>query len=502
MKKVIFLMCITFVLLFAVSCSAGEAEPQSGFFIEGEIFRPEDFEGRTFAVIMGSIWDIAILAQIPTAEFLFFNSEPEAIMALRQGKVDATLGDSLYADRYAVMYPDLMVLHPPIYEAFAATVFNKDKYALVERFNEMLGGLRESGELDEILSRWSEPDPPPMQEFPSSGVNGTLIFATSGTSDVFSFYHYGVVAGYEVELAHRFAQFVEMELVIQVMDGAGIIPAVVTGMADFGGSGFAITEERALSIDFTDPIFTGGLNIMIRNPAAVLEQTGFWENFRDSVDRNLIQEDRWRLVVDGLGVSLTITIFAFALSVAGGFGVCALRMSKNKILNFIGNIYVNILRGTPIVVLLMIAYYIVFAGANISPTIVAVVAFGANGAAFSGEIIRSAILTVDKGQVEAALSMGFGKAGAFFTVTFPQAVRTAFPVYMSDFVSLFKMTAVVGYIAIVDLTRAGDIIRSRTFDAFFPLIMIAVVYLIIASAMVWLFNLINRKTNKRLRGAK
>jgi polar amino acid transport system substrate-binding protein len=184
-----------------------------------------------------------------------------------------------------------------------------------------------------------------------------------------------------------------------------------------------------------------------------------------------------------------------------GFGVCGLRMNKNPVLGAVGSLYVNILRGTPIVVLLMITFYIIFARSNISGTAVAIVAFGANGAAFIGEIIRSAILTIDKGQIEAARSMGFSKTGAFFTVTFPQAVRVAFPVYMSEFVSLFKMTSVVGYIAIVDLTKAGDIIRSRTYDAFFPLIMVALVYLITASMMIWFFNFINRKTNKRLKNA-
>jgi polar amino acid transport system substrate-binding protein len=208
------------------------------------------------------------------------------------------------------------------------------------------------------------------------------------------------------------------------------------------------------------------------------------------------------MLLDGLQVSLIITFFSFTFATLLGFGICGLKMSKNSILKAIGSIYVTVLRGTPIVVLLMITFYIIFARSAISGTWVAVIAFGANGAAFIGEIIRSAILTIDKGQVEAARSMGFSKVGAFFTVTLPQAVRVAFPVYMSEFISLFKMTSVVGYIAIVDLTKAGDIIRSRTYDAFFPLILVALIYLLTATLLIYILNLINRKTNKRMRRAK
>ena len=254
-------------------------------------------------------------------------------------------------------------------------------------------------------------------------------------------------------------------------------------------------------MDFSDAVHIEGIVVAVRKEG-FSDSTGFWESLKTSFERNLIHEDRWKMIVDGLRVSMIITIFAFALATIWAFGVCGLRMSKNRALNLIGRLYVTVLRGTPVVVLLMIAFYIIFAKSSISGVTVAIIAFGANGAAFIGEILRSAILTVDKGQIEAARSMGFGKAGAFFTVTLPQAARVAFPVYMSEFISLFKMTAVVGYIAVVDLTKAGDIIRSRTYDAFFPLIFIALVYLTVASVMIFLFGRAERLTNKRLRREK
>jgi polar amino acid transport system substrate-binding protein len=214
---------------------------------------------------------------------------------------------------------------------------------------------------------------------------------------------------------------------------------------------------------------------------------------------NLIFEGRWKLIVNGLGVTMLISLFALIFGTILGFGVCGLNMSGNKALRAAGKVYITILRGTPVLVLLMITFYIIFAKSSISGVLVAIIAFSMNEAAFIGEIIRGAIGQVDKGQVEAARSLGYGREGAFFLVTLPQAARNALPVYKNEFIGLVKSTSVVGYIAIQDLTRAGDIIRSRTFDAFFPLITVAVAYLITTGLCIWLFDVIDRAiTKKRL----
>ena len=467
-----------------------------------KIFRAEDFAGKTFAIITGSIWDSVLEEFIPDANMMFFSSEAEAIMALKQGKVDATFTGTALIGKFNEVYPELQILYPSVEEGDCAFIFGKEDPALRERFNQFLQEIRDNGVYADMEQRWiytfNSPDMPVIE---ATGQNGKLVFATSGISDVFSYIKNGQLVGFEVEMAHRFAQYMGMELEIQIMDFAALIPYVISGRANFAGNNFGITEERKQSVDFSDVIYTDGNMVVVLREGAANDapSAGFWQDLKTGFERNLIHENRWKLIVDGLQVSLIITFFAFALATIGGFGVCGLRMSKNPLLRAIGALYINILRGTPIVVALMITFYIVFAKSSISGTWVAVIAFGANGAAFIGEIIRSAILTIDKGQVEAARSMGFSKTGAFFTVTFPQAVRVAFPTYMSEFVSMFKTTSVVGYIAIIDLTKAGDIIRSRTYDAFFPLIIVALVYLVVASVMIWFFNYINRVTNKRLR---
>lgn len=223
------------------------------------------------------------------------------------------------------------------------------------------------------------------------------------------------------------------------------------------------------------------------------------EAIEQSFINTFLVENRWKMVLDGLSVTVIISVCALILGTLLAFLVCYLSMSRYKVLNWIAKIYITILRGTPMVVLLMISFYIIFAQVNIDPVLVAIIAFGLNGGAFNGEILRASILTVDKGQIEAARSMGFSALGAFRIVTLPQAARVALPVYKSEFINMMKQTAVVGYISVVDLTKVGDIIRSKTFEAFFPLLAVALIYLLTIAVFIWIFDWINKATDKRVR---
>ncbi|MCL2095534.1 MAG: ABC transporter permease subunit [Oscillospiraceae bacterium] len=465
----------------------------------------EEWEGKTIGVVTGTVNDQVVAEFIPGAVPAYFNDVTDAVLALRNGRINGVLTDTEEFKISGPKNPGLRILEPYFNNTDAGMLVSKEKPELLAKLNDFIALIKSDGVYDEMYDRWIGGDE--TMPYIPEGNGETLIFGTSGVSDGFAYYKDGEIAGFDIEFAKRFAAHEDMKLDIIVMDFSGLIPALQSGRVDYAASCFAITEERKQSANFTDPYFTTARAIAVfdRNSDAQAggnNAGGFWNGLKTSFERNLIHEGRWKMIADGLRVSIIITIFSFALATLLGFGVCALRMSGYGVLRVIGNIYITVLRGTPVVVLLMITFYVIFARSGMNGTMVAVIAFGFNGAAFIGEIIRSAIMTIDKGQVEAARSMGFSRAGAFFTVTFPQAARVAFPVYMSEFISMFKMTSVVGYIAVVDLTKAGDIIRSRTYDAFFPLIMVALVYLTAASLMIWLFNYISRRTNKRLRRAK
>ena len=182
--------------------------------------------------------------------------------------------------------------------------------------------------------------------------------------------------------------------------------------------------------------------------------------------------------------------------------VCFMRMSTRTALNLPARIYINILRGTPVLILLMLIFYVVFASVDINPVLVAIIAFGMNFGAYVSEIFRSGIEGVDKGQTEAGIAMGFTKLKTFVFIILPQTIQRILPVYKGEFISLVKMTSIVGYIAVQDLTKASDIIRARTFDAFFPLIMVAILYFLIAWILMLSLEYLERVTDPKYKRRK
>lgn len=219
------------------------------------------------------------------------------------------------------------------------------------------------------------------------------------------------------------------------------------------------------------------------------EASGFWGRIGDMFYNNLISEDRYMLIVNGLKVTLTITVLAMIFGTLLGGLICWLRMSRNKVLQSIARVYIDIVRGMPVLVLLMIMYYAVLAPFGINGTAVAVITFAIDTSAYIAEMLRSGIESIDRGQTEAGLSLGFTRAQTFLGIILPQAVRNVSEVYTGEIISLLKATSIVGYIAVMDMTKASDIIRSRTFDAFFPLLFIAAIYFLIA----WLIGIILRR---------
>ena len=227
---------------------------------------------------------------------------------------------------------------------------------------------------------------------------------------------------------------------------------------------------------------------------------GIWQEITDAVVNNLILENRYQLILDGLRTTLIITVFAAVAGTVFGGLICWVRMSRNRIASGFAKAYIDIMRGTPVLVLLMIMFYVIMADSSVSGQVVAIVTFALNSAAYICEILRTNIESIDKGQTEAGLSLGFTRTQSFFHFVLPPAVRNSIPVYLGEIINLLKTTSIVGYVAVMDMTRASDLIRSRTFDAFFPLLLVALIYFLIA----WLIGLLLKlavNTGKRRRGA-
>ena len=217
---------------------------------------------------------------------------------------------------------------------------------------------------------------------------------------------------------------------------------------------------------------------------------------------NFITDDRWMSLLRGLAVTLKVTFFAVILGFVLGFSVAIVRdvyknTKKLKVLNFLCNVYLTVIRGTPVVVQLLIIYFVIFSSIKIDKSIAAVLAFGINSGAYQAEIFRSGINSIPKGQMEAGRSLGFSYRQTMVNIIMPQAIKNVLPTLGNEFIVLMKETSVAGYIALEDLTKAGDIIRSRTYSAMMPFLAVALLYLI----MVMFFSHLLKMFERRLAGS-
>ncbi len=221
---------------------------------------------------------------------------------------------------------------------------------------------------------------------------------------------------------------------------------------------------------------------------------------------NFIEDERWKYLVDGLGATLKVTFFALLLGIAIGVLVAIIRSTYDKnakdmkgfsklaltVLDLISRIYLTVVRGTPVVVQLMIVYYVVLASST-NKILVATIAFGLNSGAYVAEIFRSGIMSIDQGQFEAGRSLGFNFVQTMRYIIIPQAFKNVLPALANEFIVLLKETSVSGYVALHDLTKGGDIIRSRTYDAFMPLIGVAIIYLVMVMFFTYLVGILERR---------
>lgn len=222
------------------------------------------------------------------------------------------------------------------------------------------------------------------------------------------------------------------------------------------------------------------------------------DKISDNLYKTFVYDDRYKYILEGLGNTLIIAFFAVIIGVILGIIVSLVRNNyevngKGKISSFIANSYVTIIRGTPVILQLMIIYYVIFKSSDVNILIVGILAFGINSGAYVSEIIRSGINAIDKGQLEAGLALGLSYAKVMRLVIMPQAIKNILPALGNEFITLLKETSVGAYIGILELTKASDIIASRTYDYFFPLIVIALIYLALTYFLSKLVNLLERK---------
>ena len=474
----------------------------------------EELRQKRIGIQTGTNFDLLIRNAFPDAKPSYYNNQSDLLAALTAGNIDAFPSDEPVI-RYIINQGYAGITYIPEYiDSFDfAYCFSKtdDGERLCAEFSEFISSLQADGMLSELKEKWFGADEtgkqiPDYRTFPAP--KGTLIMATDGDYPPFEYVRNGEVVGYDVDIAAQFCEAYGYGLQVQIMNIDAVLPAVQSGKCDFVGSALTITPERAESVLFSTPNYSGGVVLVVRSNAGNQEST-FWSGIKSSFDKTFIREKRWSLFLEGITNTLLITVLSLLCGTALGFGVFMLCRNGNRIANGITRFSMWLVQGTPMVVLLMILFYIVFGKAAISGVLVAVIGFTLTFGASVFGLLKMGVGAVDSGQYEAAYALGYPNRRTFFTIILPQALPHVLPAYKGEIVSLIKATAIVGYIAVQDLTKMGDIVRSRTDEAFFPLIAVTVIYFVLEALLGFVISRIGlsldprrRKPEDILRGVK
>ena len=520
-KLILWLALLTLVCGFACAETTGQGAPEQYY------TSVDQLDGKRIALGTGTTFDDLVKSRLPNVSFRYYNSYSDIIAALDSRKIDAFVTDEPVLA--SIMKENSQVAMLPEYlDRFEfGFMFPKDEKgaALAGQMSEMIRDFRENGELDRLEEKWLAGDME-TAEMPDikalGGENGRLTLATDAENPPFVFVRGTGYAGYEVELILRFCERYGYGLTIKDMAFDAVLATMQTGKADIGAATISITEERKESVFFSDSHYTGGTVLgVLKAPdsgdvmaaasgdGAGEKDASFWGGIASSFNKTFIREERWRLFVEGVLTTLLITVLGIAFGTALGFGMFMLCRNGNPFANLATRFCLWLVQGMPMVVLLMVLYYIIFGSVAINGVAVAVIGFTLTfGAAVFG-LLKMGVGAVENGQYEAAYALGYSNRRTFFRIILPQALPHVLPAYKGEIVGLIKATAIVGYIAVQDLTKMGDIVRSRTYEAFFPLIAVTVIYFLLEGLIGFLVSRIDirfdpkrRKAADILRGIK
>ncbi len=446
--------------------------------------------------------DIAVAEQLPLAQVVHYKDVLLGYMDVASGRIDAFIYDEVQmklslehgVQGVRMLENEYMDRKLKVCMGISPVSHIPD---LEKQANTFLAELHENGTIDDMLRRWVWDAERTMSEIElPSDPTYHLVVGTSGIAMPFSYYEGEALTGMDIEMAYRFASWLGADLEFQIYDYDAIVPAALSGKVDIILANLQYTDERVESgLIFSEEIYEGRNAILVRDDTQAAAQgsteTGtagkesgdaentFWSRIASSFEKTFLRENRWKMFLEGVGTTLLITVLSLLFGTALGFLLFMLCRNGNPAANYITRFCSWLVLGTPMVVLLMILYYIILGSVDISGTVVAVMGFTLTFGASVLGLLKMGVGAVDPGQYEAAYALGHSSRQTFFEVILPQAIPVILPAFKGEIVGLIKATAVVGYIAVQDLTKMGDIVRSRTYEAFFPLIAVTVIYFLL-----------------------
>lgn len=459
----------------------------------------DDLEGAKIGVQLGTTGDIYVSdyeGDEAGTKVERYNKGADAIQALKLGKIDCVVIDEQPAIEFVKQNSNISILDEEFTLEDYAFVIAKENTELLEKVNAVMEKLKQDGTLADIEKNYIGTEDE-IGKFPylTKDVernNGTLIVGTNAEFPPYEYHQNNEIIGIDMDIMRAVSDELGMDIQIEDMAFDAIIAAVTSGKVNIGASGFTVTEERKKSVNFSDTYITSKQVIIVRDGNS-FSTTSLKEKLYD----NFIKDNRYQYIVKGLGNTLLITFFAVMIGIVFGFLIAIVRTSHDRngglpVLNALCRIYLTIMRGTPVMIQLLIIYYVILASAT-NKIAVATIAFGLNSAAYVAEIVRSGIMSVDIGQFEAGRSLGLNYRQTMQSIIIPQAVKNILPALLNEFISLLKETSISGYIGLMDLTKGGDIIRSNTYEAFLPLLAVALIYLILVMLLSHVISRLERK---------
>lgn len=461
-----------------------------------------ELDGQVIAMIDGTSDDRDIQERFPNATIKYYPSYIDCMTAVKNGKAAAYITEQPLADSQIEESGGLSYFSEPLLEEKYAFMLNKDNTALQKEINEALEQLEKEGILTELKREWIDGEgTQSVDRNPDADTSkGTLQVMTSSDAEPFCYVQNGEVVGYEVELVVKVAEQLGYDVEFNLSEFSAFMPAIMEGKMDIAIGCISVTPEREEAVCFSDVECISGVVAVVASGED--EEQSFITNIKDSFNRTFIKESRWKLLRDGLLVTIKISVISMILGSLLGFAASFPLRSKNGVIRNTANAISTFLDGMPLVVILMVLYYVIFKSIDIPAVWVGIIGFTIDFANVVAGLLNTGVSAVDKGQQEAAASMGYNKVQIFCKITFPQAAKQMFSQYEGAVVGLVKGTAIVGYITVEDLTKAGDIIRSRTYEAFFPLIVTAVAYFIITYLFIAVLKRVDIKLDPKRRPRK
>ena len=332
-----------------------------------------------------------------------------------------------------------------------------------------------------------------------SGENGNLIIGLEPTFEPYSYVSNNEYQGFDVDFIYRFCREYGYTPVMEAMNYDSLSPALSSGKVQVALN-ILLDDERKEGIALSDRYIS--FDILAIGCPANTGQGSFFRSVAESFEKTFIREDRWKMFLSGALTTILITVLSILAGTILGFLVYLYCRKGGVWSNKITSSVIWLLHGTPEVLLLMIFYFVFFGKTAVPKTIVAIIVFSLLFASAVFGMLENGEKAVGKGQLEAALSQGFSPREAYFLIILPQSARFFLPTFRDEIVSLIKETAIVGYIAITDLTKMSDMVRSRTFEAFFPLISTAVIYFVISGILTSVVRRIERRIDPEQRSTE